>query len=353
MAKLRYDQLDKALAKHIAPIYVVTGDETLLVQEACDKIRGKAKAQGYLERELYHTDAGFQWDTLINSSNSLSLFAEKKIIEIRIHNGKPGDAGSKAIIEYCQAISNDNLLLLIFPKVDKRTQNTKWFKTLDSNGEIISIWPVNAQQLPHWVEQRLNAAGLHANRDAIEILCAKTEGNLLAAVQEIEKLKLIVADKTIDASTMADAVTDSARYDVFSLADKAIIGDSRSAVASLNGLRAEGTEATLVLWALSREIRTLASIKEGVENGKSIDFCAKQAGVWDNRKSIIKQAVNRLHLRQIHLLVRKSSNADKMIKGILKGDVWNVLLDIVLSLAGNDALNARSTKLGLQSFRTY
>ena len=352
MARLRYDQLDKALSKQIAPLYVVTGDETLLVQEACDKIRQAAKARGYLERELYHTDAGFQWDTLINSANSLSLFAEKKIIEIRIHNGKPGDAGSRTLIEYCKTISNENLLLLIFPKIDKRTQNTKWFKALDASGDIVSIWPVSLQQMPRWIEERLGAAGLHANQDAIEILCAKTEGNLLAAVQEIEKLKLIVTDKVIDASTMADAVTDSARYDVFSLTDKAIIGDSRAAVASLNGLRAEGTEATLVLWALSREIRTLASIKEGVENGKSLDFCAKQAGVWDNRKAMIKQAVNRLQLRQIHLLVRKSSNADKMIKGIIKGDVWNVLLDIVLSLTGNDALNARSTKLGLQSFRS-
>ncbi len=351
MAKLRSDQLKKALAKNLAPIYLITGDESLLVQEACDSIRRQANLNGYTERELHHTDAGFQWDHLFNSANSMSLFAEKKIIEIRVHNGKPGDTGSKAIIEYCQSLSDDNLLLLICPKIDKRSQNAKWFKALEKYADIVTVWPIGLQQLPRWVEQRLEAAGLYAERNAIDILCAKVEGNLLAAAQEIEKLKLLVNEKKIDAQTMADAVTDSARYDVFGLVDKAISGNSRAAIASLSGLKGEGTEATLILWALSREIRVITSIKEGLENGKSFELCAKQNGVWENRKPAIKQIVYRLRLKQMYMLIRKSSHADKIIKGSQKGDVWNVLNDIVLALSGIDSLNPQSTKLDLQLSR--
>lgn len=349
MPKLRVDQLKAALARNIAPVYLVTGDETLLVQEACDQIRKTAQKQGYTERELHHTDGGFQWDSLNYSANSLSLFADKKIIEIRVHNGKPGDAGSKAIVNYCENADDQNLLLLVMPKIDKRSQNTKWFKAIDKLGASITAWPISTQQLPNWIEQRMQAQGLSADREAIEILCAKVEGNLLAAVQEIEKLKLIVDNKHVDAQTMADSVTDSARYDVFSLVDKAIAGDSRGAITNLHGLRGEGTEPTLILWALSRDIRSLTLMKESMENGKSFDFCAKQAGVWDNRKTVMKQAVYRLHLRQFHTLIRKLSHADKMIKGSIRGDVWSVLMDIVLSLTGTEALNSRSQRLRFQA----
>jgi len=214
---------------------------------------------------------------------------------------------------------------------------------------IVTIWPISSQQLPGWIAQRLSAAGLNANRDAIDILSSKIEGNLLAAAQEIEKLKLIADDRPIDAHIMADAVTDSARYDVFSLVDKALSGESRAAVASLNGLRGEGSEPTIILWALSKEIRTLTTIKESMDNGKSFDLSAKQGGVWDSRKAVIKHAAYRLNTRQLHSLVRKSGNADRMIKGIARGSVWNLLLDIVLSLSGVETLSARSQKLSLQS----
>lgn len=350
MTKLRLDQLDSQL-KRLAPVFMVTGDEPLLVQEACDQIRSAAREQEFSERQLYHTDAGFDWDTLMDSANAMSLFADKKIIEIHVHNGKPGDAGSKAITDFCSNPSEDNLLLLIMPKIDKRSHNSKWFKAIDATGAIIPIWPIGPQQLPRWIGQRLQQAGLRADHEAIDILAAKVEGNLLAAAQEIEKLKLIATNNHIDAVTMADAVTDSARYDVFTLVDKAVRGDSRAAIECLQGLRGEGTEATLILWALAREIRTLASIKESIEHGKSFDFVAKQMGVWDSRKAIVKQAIYHRTGRQLYTLIRKCSQADKMIKGILKADEWNALSDIVLSLSGTEALNNRSLRMSLQLAR--
>lgn len=348
MTKLRVDQLQKQLdgsKQGLAPVYLVTGDEPSIMQEACDAIRKAARKQNFLERELHHTDAGFHWDALNHSANSISLFSDKKIIEIRVHNGKPGDAGSKALIEYCQSPSEDNLLLLELPKIDKRTQNTKWFKAIEQCGVVVTVWPISLQQMPHWVGTRMKNAGLNADTQAIEILCAKTEGNLLAAAQEIEKLKLISEDSHIDARMMASAVTTSARYDVFGLADKALSGNSRAAATHLQGLRTEGTEPTIVLWALSREIRALTTLKESVENGKNFDAVAKSAGVWDNRKSLIRQALHRLSLLHLHLLVRKASLADKVIKGLAKGDIWNVLLDMVLSLSGTESLSVRSQRL--------
>jgi len=351
MTKLRADQLANAMTKNIAPLYLVSGDEPLLIQEACDIIRRRAKDTGYLERELYHTDSGFDWDNLAHSTNSLSLFSDRKIIEIRVHSGKVGDAGSKAIVEYCENANEDTLLLLIFPKLDKRTQNSKWFKAAAKHGDIIAVWPISIQQLPHWVSQRMRAAELHADNEAIEILCVKVEGNLLAAAQEIEKLKLIAEDNHIDAKIMADTVTDSARYDVFSLVDKALAGDWQAATACLHGLRAEGTEPTLILWALSREIRALTTIKESIENGKSFDFAAKQMSVWENRKAKIKHATHRLQLKQLYILIRKSGNLDKMIKGTIRADVWNMLLDLVLSLSGRETLAPRSLKINLQTSR--
>jgi len=348
MAKLRLEQLDAALKKRINPVYLVTGDEALLVQEACDAIRSAARKQGFLERELYHTDAGFQWDYLANSASAMSLFADKKIIEIRVHNGKPGDAGSKALLEYCQSINEETLLLLVLPKIDKRSQNSKWYKALEKAGDIITIWPISVQQLPRWINQRLNAAGLNADNQAIDILTAKVEGNLLAAAQEIEKLKLVANDQYIDAATMSDAVTTSARYDVFGLVDKAMLGNSRAATESLQGLRGEGTEPAIILWALSREIRTLALIKESIDNGKSFDFAAKSHGVWDSKKALVKQAIHRLSLKQLHSLNRKASNTDKSIKGIVKSDVWNQLMDMTLCLSGTQALNERSSRLSMQ-----
>ena len=347
MAKIRPEQLSRQIEKKLSPIYVISGDEILLIQEACDVIRSKAKKLGFTDRELYNVEAQFNWDNFLQSANSLSLFSEKKILEIRIQNGKPGDVGSKALIEYCQAPSPDNILLLILPKMDRRSQNTKWFKTLEANGDIVIIWPIGTQQLPQWIEQRLQQHGIKANSQAIDVLCTKTEGNLLAAAQEIEKLKLLNTDTILDAPAMTAAVMSSARYNVFGLIDKALLGQAEQSIATLKGLKGEGSEPNTILWAISKEIRTLAHIKEAIDAGKSFDFAAKQQGVWENRKQLIRQASQRLSTRQTHTLLRKSSQVDKTIKGIEKGDVWNLLLDLILSLSGVETFSARTQKMAL------
>jgi DNA polymerase-3 subunit delta len=348
MAKRRADQLNRALKEQLAPVYLITGDEPLLVQEACDSIRKAARKEGFSEREIYHTDGNFNWSQLLQSANSLSLFADKKLIEVRLHNGKPGDAGSKAIVEYCQAHPADTLLVIVAPKLEKRVFSSAWVKALDSLGDIVTIWPVSAAQLPHWIDQRLKSVGLQADAQAIDILAAKVEGNLLAAAQEIEKLKLLAPGKVVDSQLMTSVVVDSARYDVFTLADKALHGDARSAVKALNGLRGEGTEPMVILWALTRELRTLYNIKHMVQQGQPFDLAAKQNGIWENRKAIVRQAVNRCKLHQLAMLIRQASLADRTVKGLAAGDVWPILLDLVLGLSGTQSLSAPVQKLALK-----
>ncbi len=347
MSRLTPETLPSAVKKRLAPVYVITGDEPLLVQESCDAIRAQAKKMGFTEREIYHAEGNFNWDNLLHSANSLSLFADKKILELRIPNGKPNDSGN-AIVEYCEGLSEDNLLIVICPKLDKRTQSSKWYQALDKSGDVVTVWPVTIQQLPRWVDQRLKAAGLQADSNAIDILCAKVEGNLLAAAQEIEKLKLLARNNLVDANLMAAAVMDSARFDVFGLVDKALAGDSRAAANTLQGLKSEGTEATVVLWALTREIRILATIKDAMELGTSFDLAAKQNGVWDKRKPTVRHALNRMKPNHLHGLIRKASLTDQAVKGMAKGDVWNLLLDITLSLSGTNTFSAKTQKTLLQ-----
>lgn len=347
MAKLRPEQLSGALRKSLAPAYLVSGDEPLLSQESCALIRQAARKAGFNERELHHVDNSFDWDQLLTSVNSLSLFAERKIIELRIDNGKPGDKGAKALISYCDNPPPDTLLLVITPKLDASSQRSKWFKSLEQVADVVQIWPVTPLQLPRWIEQRMQQAGLSASRDAVDMLAARIEGNLLAAAQEIEKLKLLAVNGQVSAEMIAGVVADSARYDVFSLLDKALHGDARAAVRTLHGLKGEGTDATVVLWALARELRTLYQIAHAMQQGQPFDRAAQQAGVWDKRKPLVNTALRRLKLNQLQMLMRKANGIDKAIKGLRNADVWDELMDLTLNLSGTFSLSPTVQRLSL------
>lgn len=348
MPKLRPEQLTASLSKQLAPIYLVSGDEPLLVQEACDSIRTAARKKGFSERELYHADTSFDWSQLLGAANSLSLFAEKKIIELRMPSGKPGDKGTKILQEYAQSPAPDNLLLIITDKLDGATQKSKWFKAIEDAGQHIQVWPITPAQLPRWISQRLQQAGLQADAAAIELLCSRIEGNLLAAVQEIEKLKLLATQPFITYELMASSVADSARYDVFGLCDKALHGDVRATAKTLQGLKTEGTEPIAILWALTRDIRILIQIAQETSQGKSFDWAAKQAGVWDKRQPLVQAAIRRLKPAQLQQMLRKANGIDKAIKGMRNAEPWDELLDLVLNMAGVQSLNSINEKLSLR-----
>ena len=206
------EQLSAALKRQLLPVYLVSGDEPLQLQECSDLVRREARAQGCTDREVIDASpAGFNWQDILHSASSMSLFAERKLLELRLPSGKPGADGSKALCEYLDIAGGEDVLLIIAGKIDKSSTNSKWFKALDKAGAVIQVWPVEARNLPKWLRQRVSAAGMGIDDDALQLLCDRVEGNLLAAVQEVEKLKLLVSDSRITARTVLESVSDNAR----------------------------------------------------------------------------------------------------------------------------------------------
>ena len=343
--KIRPEQLKSHLLKDLLPVYVISGDEPLLAQESADAVRHVARKQGFIGREVFHGDGNFDWGSLHNEANALSLFAEKKIIEVKITNGKPGDKGSKALCELCANPNPDNLLLIILPKLERGAQNSKWMKTLEALGAHIQVWPITGDQLPRWIKQRLLQSDINANQEAVEILAERVEGNLLAAVQEIEKLKLLATDGNVDAIKMSSVVADSARYNIFEFVDKILIGDAQSAARSLRGLHSEGTDAIPLLWAITRELRILVKASEQVSNGEQRDWALKNAGVWEKRLPLFRKALQRCSAAHLRMLLYQAGAIDRGIKGMRKADVWDEITTLVLSFAGSQTLRPSNIKL--------
>ena len=343
--KIRPEQLQSHLSKQLLPVYVISGDEPLLAQESTDAVRLAARNQGFSGREVFHGEGKFDWGQLHNEANALSLFAEKKIIEVRISNGKPGDKGSKAICELCANPSPDNLLLVILPKLERSAQNSKWMKALESAGAHIQVWPVTGDQLPRWIKQRLLESNITANQQAVEILAERVEGNLLAAVQEIEKLKLLATNGKVDAIMMSSVVADSARYNLFEFVDKVLAGDAQSAARSLRGLHSEGTDAIPLLWAITRELRILIKASEQISRGENRDWALKNAGVWEKRLPLFRTAIQRCSAAHLRMLLYQAGAIDRGIKGMRKADIWDELTTLVLSLAGSQTLKPSNVKL--------
>lgn len=348
MAKIRAEQFSAHCKKALSSIYVIFGDEPLIKQEACDILRKAASSQGFTERERYYSDAGLDWDEVFAGAANFSLFSDRKMLEIHLHNGKPGDKGAKAIVRYCEDPPEDTLLLVTAPKLDGTSQRAKWFKALEAKGQIVQVWPVNAEQLPRWIDQRLKAKGLSASNEAIDMLSAKVEGNLLAAKQEIEKLTLIAnQDGIISAEDMASVVGDSARYDVFNFVDKALSGKTESAIKTLQGLKSEGTEPVIILWAMAREIRTLVAICEATASGQSQMQAFKSERVWDKRQGMMQSALTRLSHKHLLHLLRKANGIDRAVKGLRKASVWDELTDLTLHLCGVVTINPQIDALSL------
>ncbi|MDZ7684249.1 MAG: DNA polymerase III subunit delta [Gammaproteobacteria bacterium] len=235
--KLPADRLPAELKKGLERLYVVSGDEPLLVQEACDLIRATLRENGFTEREVFNAEGRFDWEDVLFSANSMSLFAERRILEIRVPGGKPGDKGAKALTTYTQNMPDDAVMLLVMPRLDAASQRTKWFKAIDAAGVFVQVWPVSMGEMPKWIAERFRRAGLEADRDAINAMVERIEGNLLAAIQEIERLRLSSTDRKITLQHIVESVADSSRYDVFTLIDAAVSQDARRTLKIVQGLR--------------------------------------------------------------------------------------------------------------------
>jgi DNA polymerase III subunit delta len=331
--RLYPEKLAGHLQQQLLRVYLVSGDEPLLVQECCDQIRLKAREQGCSEREIIECGGtGFNWQDILYSAASMSLFAQRRLIELRLPSGKPGTDGSSALCEYLDIASGDDVLLIVSGKIDKQSTNSKWYKALDKAGATIQVWPVDAKNLPRWLQQRVRNAGMNIDNDALQLLCDRVEGNLLAAVQEVEKLKLLATDATITLQTVTAAVSDNARYNLFDLADKALQGDASASLRMLHGLRAEGSEPPLVLWTLAREIRTLYEAQVDCDMGQSAQQALSARHVWPNRMPFMLAALARHDTNSLSLLLEQAALVDGSIKGFADGNPWDNLERLVLGL---------------------
>jgi len=297
--RLRIDQLDAQLAKVLSSIYFITGDEPLQLGESADAVRRAAKDAGYSSREILDAGKGFDWNELAAEANSLSLFAEKRVIDLRLSSAAIGRNGSQAFVEYAARPPADTLLLITSPKLDRSQQSSKWVKALDECGVLVQIWPIDGPRLPSWIEQRLRKNGLIPEAEVVPMMAERVEGNLLAAAQEIDKLLLLNGPGVITVEKLIESVADSARFDVFGLVDSALMGKSARVMRMLAGLRAEGIPPTVVLWALAREIRQLASMAYAMERGgQSADQAMAAQRVWNQRKAVVRQGLVRLRCRR-------------------------------------------------------
>ena len=328
------EKLAGQLQQQLLPVYLVSGDETLLVQECCDQVRQAARAAGCTEREVIEVGPRFKWDEIIHSASSMSLFAERKLVELRIPSGKPGTEGSKALCEYLELSSGgDDVLLVVSGKIDKQSTNSKWYKALDKAGATVQIWPVEAKDLPRWLQQRVRAAGMNIDNEALQLLCDRVEGNLLAAVQEVEKLKLLAQNGDITVETVTSSVSNNARYSLFDMTDHALKGNASASLKMLHGLRSEGTEPPVALWALLREIRTLHQAQQACDQGQNAQQALSSLRVWKNRMGLMQGALARHNRRSLGELMDQANRVDGSIKGFASGSAWDNLESLILGLA--------------------
>ncbi|MBT5231020.1 MAG: DNA polymerase III subunit delta [Methylococcales bacterium] len=330
--KIASDKLPQQL-KGVKPIYLVTGDEPLQMDESLAKIRQHVFDSGFDSRERFFVEAGFDWSDVKASYQSMSLFADKTLIEIRIPGGKLGKPGADLIAHYLKHADDDHTLLVSLGKVDASGQKSKWFKAIDANGLVVQIWPIPANRMEQWVDARMRKAGLQPKPDVARQLAIRTEGNLLATRQEIEKLVMLFGVGVITADQIDESVSESARFDVFELVDALLLGDVKRANRVLMLVQQEGIEAIIVLWAVHRELRQLCSMAKSMEMGEPLDRVLAKFRVWDKRKAVVKRGLSRFRFKQWQQLLLRCSTIDQTIKGLHPGDVWFQLSQLCLAMA--------------------
>ena len=295
-----------------ALVWIAIGDP-LLGEEACDSARTAAKQAGFLERKVFHCDKLEHWHEAIAEANALSLFADKSLIELR---ASPSKIEHALLIDYLKQPSPDNTLLLITDKVENASQETKWFTELEKLLCFVPVTPLDVTRFPEWLATRAKRAGVTLERDALNLLVQQTQGNLLAASQEIEKLALQFGEATISASDVEQGLTDSAQFEMFSLNDAILAGERDKSLRILNTLLVEGEHPLAMLGALGRELRQLAHAKELIEQGHNPSAALTQLGVWDKRKPLFNSALNRLRPVDTRRIIQLMADCDLAVKGM-------------------------------------
>ena len=336
--QVRIEQLpDEIRRKGLSSIYLISGEEPLQLNEAADFIRGKAREQGVEERVMLDVATGFDWNKLIEENASMSLFASTRLIELRMGSSKPGREGGKVLTKYAEQLAGDNILLITSDRMDKQVQKSKWYKSLDKVGVTTQVWPIEAGKLPGWLRQRVQKQYKHIATDAAQLIADRVEGNMLAASQEIDKLCLLVDNDEITTKDVIAAVTDSTRFDVFSLIESAYADETKRMLRMLNGLKSEGMDPMAVYGALMWDYRRLCTMGYHLSNGDSLDKLFSDYRICDNkRKRAIKSVLQRHNLKKLYELLKQANALDRTIKSAEKHTAWDALLSLLLEFSGHN-----------------
>ena len=344
--QIKLDQLKMQLARGLRPLYTLHGDEPLLAQEAADLIRAAARTAGFSERKVFTVSgAHFDWSAVLGALQSMSLFAERQLIEIRIPSGKPGKDGSEALQRYCQACAGlgDVLTLVQLPRLDFQQIKSAWFNGLDAVGLSIRLDAIERRALPAWLAQRLArqdqrvAAGEEGQR-TLAFFADRVEGNLLAAHQEMQKIALLYPAGALSFEQIEAAVLDVARYDIAKLVDAVWSGQPARALRMLSALEAEGESAVFVHWALAEDIRALARARRALDDGRPLPLALREARVWGAKEKLFERALPQLSSRRLSGWLHAAQVCDGICKGLADpawpGGAWAALRHLVLRLLG-------------------
>ena len=329
--QLKLAQLPSHLKQPLRPLYLVAGDEPLLIQESVDALRAAAKAQGYTERQILDADRAFDWSQLTQAAASLSLFASRRLIEVNLLTGGPGD-GAATIKELAESPVQDTVIVFIAGALEWKTRQAAWYAAIEQAGAGLYVEAIAPEQLPQWIEGRLKAAGLTATPDALELLAHRTEGNLLAAQQDVEKLKLLYPGGALDEEQVRAAVADSARFDAFDLTDKVLLGDAAGAVRSLARLREEGVELPALVGAWAWMLRQWAQAATHYAQSRDASAACVHAKIFGPRQRPFLKALPRVRPARIYNWLAIASSID--LKGKSTGGepaAWEELLGCVLA----------------------
>ena len=334
MSQVRAEDLAAHLARGLAPLYVVHGDEPLLALEAGDAIRAAARQSGVVEREVLVAEQGFKWDSFVGASANMGLFGDRSFIDLRIPNGKPGVEGAKALERYAESPNPDNITLITLPRLDRSSQNAAWFTALSDAGVVIEVRAIEREALPRWIAARLAAQGQKAGKETLAYLAERCEGNLLAARQEVEKLALVLPAGELDPAAVEEAVADVARYDVFQLSEAWLMGDAARVVRIMDVLEAEGEAVTLAVWQFGDDLHALAGVLQAARTGTPLAVAVRNARVWGKRQNALERAARRVKVEAITPLLAVLARLDALAKGLGRGSPWEGLQRAALALCG-------------------
>ncbi len=332
--RLGVDELEGRLKGGLLPVYLVAGDEPLQLGEAAQCIRDFARKAGYGHREVLEVGPGFDWAVFGAAAHSLSLFSEQRILDLRLTSFRVDKQGVSALVQFAEQPPAGTLLLITCPKLDRGAKASRWFRAVASSGAVVQVWPLSGDRLTAWIARRMAKRGMTAQSGVAAMVAERTEGNLLAAAQEIEKLSLLRGPGPIGRTEWAESVADGARFDVYDLVDAALEGRVARVLRIFLRVRAEGVPAAVVLWGLSREIRAMASMSFRIQRGEAIESTLDAFRVWGSRKPVVRRGLRLLDLTRWQMLLRRCASADRVLKGRERGDPWRELMVLGSTLAG-------------------